>query len=44
MQRRNSLAVQHGDYLDEQFGGFGEKLSEIAMAISEIAPANADRD
>lgn len=35
MDRRNSLAVQNGDYLDEQLGGFGDKLSEIASAITE---------
>lgn len=33
--RRNDIAVQQGDYLDEQLGGFGEKLSELAQAISE---------
>lgn len=35
MDRRNSLAAQNGDYLDEQLGGFGDKLSEIVSAITE---------
>jgi len=35
MQRRNDLYAANGDYFDEQMGGFGDKLSEIASAISE---------
>ncbi|MDB5354317.1 MAG: hypothetical protein JWN24_770 [Phycisphaerales bacterium] len=44
LERRNTLAVVNGDYFDEQMGGFGEKLSELAAAISEIAGAMREKD
>ena len=35
LQRQNNIAIQDGDYFDEQMGGIGDKLSEIASAIRE---------
>lgn len=36
-QRKNNIAVQSGDYKDEQAGGLGEILSRIASALEEKA-------
>ena len=33
MERRNNIAIQSGDYADEQAGGFGDILSRIAAAL-----------
>ncbi len=33
MRRRNDLFVTHGDYLDEQAGGFGDIARELVDAI-----------
>ncbi len=35
MERQNNVAVQAGDYTDEQAGGFGDVLSRIATALKE---------
>ena len=35
MERRNDLYAANGDYFDEQMGGFGDRLSEIASAIGD---------
>ncbi|WP_421705332.1 hypothetical protein [Alloalcanivorax xenomutans] len=33
LERQNNIAVQNGDYTDEQAGGIGEILSRIAAAL-----------
>ncbi|MCU7937146.1 MAG: hypothetical protein KZQ99_20120 [Candidatus Thiodiazotropha sp. (ex Dulcina madagascariensis)] len=33
LERQNNIAVQAGDYTDEQAGGIGEILSSIASAL-----------
>ncbi|MGI2129225.1 hypothetical protein [Shewanella oncorhynchi] len=35
LERQNNIAVQHGDFTDEQAGGIGEILSRIAAALEE---------
>jgi cell division GTPase FtsZ len=42
-ERQNNLAVQNGDFFDEQMGGFGERVSALTAAISEIAAAIRDQ-
>jgi hypothetical protein len=37
LERQNNIAVQNGDYTDEQAGGIGEILSRIASALEERA-------
>lgn len=37
LERQNDIAVQSGDYKDEQAGGFGEILSRIASALEDKA-------
>ena len=37
MERRCSVAVQAGDYLDEQASGFGEILLRIASALEDLS-------
>ena len=37
MERKNNIAAQAGDYHDEQAGGFGKILSEIAGTLDDIA-------
>lgn len=37
IERQNNIAIQHGDYIDEQAGGFGEILARIASAIESKA-------
>jgi hypothetical protein len=36
LERSNDIAVQNGDYTDEQAGGIGDILSRIAAALEEI--------
>ncbi|MBT4122768.1 MAG: hypothetical protein HOE35_02420 [Candidatus Ruthia sp.] len=33
LKRKNDISVQAGDYFDEQLGGFGDILRNIAAAI-----------
>ena len=33
IERQNDIAIQSGNFLDEQAGGFGEILSRIADAL-----------
>jgi hypothetical protein len=44
LERQNKIAIQAGDFHDEQMGGFGEKLSELAAAMSEIAGAMREKN
>lgn len=37
IERKNNIAIQHGDYVDEQAGGFGEILARIADALESKA-------
>lgn len=37
LERQNNIAVQSGDYTDEQAGGIGEILSRIATALKDHA-------
>ncbi|EGQ9167660.1 hypothetical protein ACTA57_004462 [Vibrio parahaemolyticus] len=37
IERQNNIAIQHGDYIDEQAGGFGEILTRIADALESKA-------
>ncbi len=37
MERQNNIAVQDGDYTDEQAGGFGEILNKIANSLEALA-------
>ncbi|MDP1539505.1 MAG: hypothetical protein Q8L72_02495 [Moraxellaceae bacterium] len=37
LARQNNIAVQGGDYTDEQAGGIGEILSRIATALEKRA-------
>ncbi|WP_155985244.1 MULTISPECIES: hypothetical protein [unclassified Thioalkalivibrio] len=37
LERQNNIAVQGGDYTDEQAGGIGDILSRIASALEERA-------
>ena len=39
---RTALAVQSADVHDEQLAGFGDILSEIASAVTNLANANSD--
>lgn len=36
LERRNDIAVQDGDYRDEQAGGIGDRLTAIAEAIESM--------
>lgn len=36
LERQNDIAVQDGDYRDEQMGGIGDILGEIARAIEKL--------
>lgn len=42
LQRRNTLYVSNGDILDEQLAGFGELLSEICEAITQLSVSSED--
>lgn len=37
LERQNNIAVQNGDFTDEQAGGIGEILSRIATALESNA-------
>lgn len=37
LERQNNIAVQNGDYTDEQAGGIGDILSRIASALEAEA-------
>jgi len=37
LERKNNIAVQNGDFTDEQAGGIGEILSRIATALESKA-------
>ena len=37
LERQNNIAIQAGDYTDEQAGGIGEILSRIATALEANA-------
>jgi len=37
LERQNNIAIQTGDYTDEQAGGIGEILSRIATALEANA-------
>ncbi|MBE0440443.1 MAG: hypothetical protein IBX57_11970 [Gammaproteobacteria bacterium] len=37
LERQNNIAVQAGDYTDEQAGGIGEIFSRIATALENNA-------
>ena len=39
LQRQNDLTCQDGDYRDEQMGGFGDRVSELAHSLGEVASA-----
>ncbi len=37
MERANSIAVQAGDFTDENLGGFGERIDRLIHALEAIA-------
>ena len=37
IERQNNIAIQHGDYIDEQADGFGQTLTRIASALESKA-------
>ncbi len=36
LERQNNIAVQNGDYHDEQMGGLGDILQQISGAIESL--------